>query len=67
MKVFAERLRKRRKELNLTHVVFSQKTGLSRTQISHYELNKRDPRIDSLKAICQELDVSADYLLGLKD
>lgn len=41
--------------------------GISRAAVSFYELDKREPDIETLCSICKYFDVSADYLLGLKE
>lgn len=43
------------------------KLGISRATVSFYELDKREPDIETLCSICKYFDVSADYLLGLKE
>ncbi|WP_303984892.1 helix-turn-helix domain-containing protein [Niallia circulans] len=40
--------------------------GVSRSTWSLYESDKRNPSVDTLKLIAENLDVSSDYLLGLK-
>lgn len=40
---------------------------LSQTIVNNYCTGKREPTSDVLISICKELDVSADYLLGLTD
>ncbi|UOO43816.1 helix-turn-helix transcriptional regulator (plasmid) [Priestia megaterium] len=40
--------------------------GVSRSTWSLYESDKRTPSVDTLKLIAENLEVSTDYLLGLK-
>ena len=41
--------------------------GVSKQCISDYKSGKSLPSLDTLYLICRHLDISADYLLGLKD
>lgn len=43
------------------------KLGISPSTISKYLHNDKYPSIDTLANICQILDVSADYILCLKE
>lgn len=55
--------------LNRRHVSqkdLAQKTGLTEATISRYVNNQRGDYRGLIK-ICKELNVSADYLLGLKN
>ena len=54
-------------ENNLSQVKLAQKIGMSQGVVNNYCTGKREPTLDVLIAICQELGVSADYLLGLID
>jgi len=40
--------------------------NVTKSTWSLYESNDRKPSIDNLKIISEKLDISADYLLGLK-
>lgn len=40
--------------------------GVSKSTWSLYESDKRTPSVDTLKIIAEKLDVSMDYLVGLK-
>lgn len=41
--------------------------GVSKQCISDYKSGKSLPSLETLYLLCRYLDVSADYLLGLKD
>ena len=41
--------------------------NLSKQCITNYKTGKTEPSIDTLYLLCKNLDVSADYLLGLTD
>ena len=40
--------------------------GVSKSTWSLYESDKRTPSVETLKIIAEKLDVSMDYLVGLK-
>lgn len=56
-----------RKLKNLSQTSLGKRLGTTQDTISLWELNKSLPDIEMLKKICIEFDVSADYLLGLKE
>ncbi len=61
---FGKRLRLFRKNAGYkTAKDFSEKLGIPYTTYMGYEYKGREPRFDSLKRICQLLNVSADDLL----
>lgn len=61
---FGERLRLFRKKAGYkTAKDFSEKLGIPYTTYMGYEYKGREPRYDSLKRICQLLNVSSDDLL----
>ena len=39
--------------------------GISGSELSRYRRGQRTPRLATFRALCQALDVSADWLLGL--
>ena len=43
------------------------KTGLSVSAICGYEAGRRLPSVDRLRDLCRALNVSADWVLGLKE
>jgi transcriptional regulator with XRE-family HTH domain len=59
-----DKLRKLREELDLTQIELAEKTDCTVNMISGYELNRREPDLDTLKRLCDFFDISADYLLG---
>ena len=42
-------------------------TGINESTISDYTTGKRQPTLENLVMLCRALDVSADWLLGVKD
>lgn len=62
-----ERIRQRRKELNLTQDDLSRALGVTPQHISAIEQNKRAPSLSSLVSISKELGVTNDFLLTGKE
>lgn len=61
-----DRLRKMRAASELSQEELAARLGIAQTQYSRYERNEADPSLPLLKLMCQELRVTADYLIGLK-
>ena len=59
-----KRLRKLRKENNLTQKELSKKLGIGESTLSHYERGDRDPDSKTLRKISNFFGVSTDYLLN---
>lgn len=51
-------------ERNITAYKLSKDTGLSEALISNWKSGRQLPKYDSIKILCDYLEVSADYLLG---
>ena len=56
-----------RKEQNLTQHELAIKLGISRSALSLYEIEKREPDTETIFKIAQFFNVSTDYLLGVTD
>ncbi len=67
MENLAEKLKELRIEKGLSQREVSSALGMTRNAFTNYENGYREPSLENLKKICQFFDVSADYLLGLKD
>ncbi len=67
MNEFKKRLNETLKENNLSQNALAQKISMSQGVVNNYCTGKREPSLDVLISICKELNVSADYLLGLID
>ncbi len=65
--VMAERLREIRTEAGLTQAKFGEMLSVSQDTVSLWEKGRSVPTTDTLALICKTFNVSADYLLGLKD
>ena len=67
MKIFAERLRKVRTEAGESRAALGEILGVSVSQISEMENDRKGTTLEKLAEICRHYHISADYLLGLTD
>lgn len=63
LKEIGSRIRRRRKQLNLTQEALSNKANLTTQTISNVELGLKGMRPDTIIRISAALEVSTDYLL----
>ena len=64
---FAERLREVLEVNKISQAELARKVGMAQSTVNKYCAGKKEPSLKVLFAICQALDESADYLLGLTD
>lgn len=64
---FGRRLRQIREERGLTQKQLAEKIGLTERGIQRYEAGDREPAFRVILSILDNIDVSADYLLGRTD
>lgn len=64
MEVFAARLRTLRKNADMTQDDLAKRIGIHKQTISQYERGVRRPDLETLAALADVLNVSADYLVG---
>ncbi len=64
---FKEKIKELRNEKGLTQKQVATLIGTTDSCYRNYELGIREPSLDILKKLCQALDASADYLIGLSD
>ena len=67
MDTIKERLSQELKTCNLTTVEIARRVGISPEMVTQYCTTKKLPRLDTFAKICKELDLSANYILGLED
>ncbi|HIV17998.1 MAG TPA: helix-turn-helix transcriptional regulator [Candidatus Merdivicinus intestinigallinarum] len=65
--LFGQRLKGLRLQKGISQTALAKDLGITPTQISDMEKGKTTTSLDRLVLICQILDTSADYLLGLRD
>lgn len=64
---FGTKLRKLRKENELTQQQLADKLNVTKGTVSAYETNAKYPSIEVLIKITNVFNISADYLLGLSE
>lgn len=67
MKVFGERLRQLRTQINLSAMELGKQIGVSDTAILNWENNINDIKGEYIVRLAEFFAVSSDYLLGLED
>ena len=67
MDIIKQRLRQELKSCNLTVKEIAKRVGISPEMVTQYSTTKKLPRLDTFARICKELDLSANYILGLED
>lgn len=65
--IFRKRLREEIQQSQITTTELAKKVGVSPEMITQYYTTKKLPKLDTFTRLCEALNVSADYLLGLKD
>lgn len=65
--MLSRRLKKLRKEKQISQKDLAKKLNLSPSTIAMYETEKRKPDSETLERMSNYFDVSIDYLLGLTD
>lgn len=65
--IFRQRLLEEIKNSKLTNIELAKNVGISPEMITQYYTTKKLPKLDTFTRLCEALNVSADYLLGLKD
>lgn len=61
------RIKEEIKNSGLTTVEIAKRVGISPEMVTQYVTTKKLPKLDTFARLCKELDVSADYILGLSD
>lgn len=64
---FGERLRRIREERGLTQKQFAEKIGSTERGVRRYEAGDIKPGLEVILSILDNINVSADYLLGRTD
>ena len=67
MDLIKERLRQELKACNLTTIEIAKRVGITPEMVTQYSTTKKLPRLDTFARLCKELDLSANYILGLED
>lgn len=65
--IIKERLSAELKSCPLTKVEIARRVGVSPEMITQYVTTKKLPSLDTFAKLCKELDLSAEYILGISD
>lgn len=65
--VIGKRIKELRTEAGLTQKKFGERLSVSQDTVSLWETGRSLPTTELVIEICKMLNISADYLLGLKD
>ena len=63
--VIKKRLGDEIKASGLTTIEIALKIGVSPEMITQYKTTKKLPKLDTFAKLCKELDLDANYILGL--
>lgn len=65
--IIKERLSEELKNSGLTTIEIAKRIGVSPEMITQYKTTKKLPKLDTFARLCKELDLDANYILGLKE
>ena len=63
--IIKQRLSEELKNSGLTTVEIARKVGVTPEMITQYRTSKKLPKLDTFARLCRELDLDANYILGL--
>ena len=64
--VFATRLKEARESRSWNQAELAQRADMQPSAIAHFEAGRRKPSFDNVRRLANALEVSADYLMGVK-
>lgn len=64
--IINKRLGEEIKNSGLTTIEIAKRIGVSPEMITQYKTTKKLPKLDTFAKLCQELDLDANYILGIK-
>lgn len=65
--IIKERLSEELRNCGLTTIEIAKRVGVSPEMITQYKTTKKLPKLDTFAKLCAELDLDANYVLGLTD
>ena len=65
--IIKERLSEELKASGLTTVEIAKRIGVSPEMITQYRTTKKLPKLDTFAKLCKELDLDANYILGVNE
>ena len=65
--IIKKRLGEEIKNSGLTTIEIAKRINVSPEMITQYKTTKKLPKLDTFAKLCKELDLDANYILGLTD
>ena len=65
MEIIKKRLAEELKNSGLTTVEIAKRVGISPEMVTQYRTTNKLPKLDTFAKLCKELDLDANYILGL--
>lgn len=65
--IIKERLSEELKNSGLTTIEIAKRIGVSPEMVTQYRTTKKLPKLDTFAKLCKELDLDANYILGLDE
>ena len=65
--IIKQRLGEEIKNSGLTTIEIAKRINVSPEMITQYKTTKKLPKLDTFAKLCKELDLDANYVLGLKN
>ena len=65
--IIKNRLVEELKNSGLTTVEIAKRVGVSAEMITQYKTTKKLPKLDTFAKLCKELDLDANYILGIDE
>ena len=63
--IIKNRLSEELKNSGLTTIEIAKRIGVSPEMITQYKTTKKLPKLDTFAKLCKELDLDANYILGI--
>lgn len=67
MQNYGDRLKQARKDLHLTQTEVAELLGITQKSYQRMESGNHDLKMSTIYQLCKVLNISADWLLGLKE
>lgn len=65
--IIKKRLSEEIKNSGLTTIEIAKRIGVSPEMITQYKTTKKLPKLDTFAKLCKELDLDANYILGIEE
>ena len=67
VEIIKKRLVEELKNSGLTTAEIARRVGVSPEMVTQYRTTKKLPKLDTFAKLCKELDLDANYILGLTE